>query len=142
MRIHTIFRFELGIRRVLGKEWAPDRVGRENMSHQEQRPRDKICIFISKRLTLCNLSSLSLAFECRSQQKLRILSKENCSNKSYCISKTGSFKIIFWYVFENYLGEDRFRKEFLSNASILVFLSPLRKRMLFGQRFWFFHTSQ
>ena len=35
MRIHTIFRFKLGIRRVRGKEWASDRVGRENMSHHE-----------------------------------------------------------------------------------------------------------
>ena len=31
MRIHTIFRFKLGIRRVRGKEWASDRVGRENL---------------------------------------------------------------------------------------------------------------
>ena len=35
MRIHTIFRFKLGIRRVRGKEWASDRVGRENMSRHE-----------------------------------------------------------------------------------------------------------
>ena len=35
MRIHTIFRIKLGIRRVRGKEWASDRVGRENMSHHE-----------------------------------------------------------------------------------------------------------
>ena len=35
MRIQTIFRFKLGIRRVRGKEWASDRVGRENMSHHE-----------------------------------------------------------------------------------------------------------
>ena len=35
MRIQTIFRFKLGIRRVRGKEWASERVGRENMSHHE-----------------------------------------------------------------------------------------------------------
>ena len=35
MRIQTIFRFKLGIRRLRGKEWASDRVGRENMSHHE-----------------------------------------------------------------------------------------------------------
>ena len=35
MRIQTIFRFKLGIRRVRGKEWASDQVGRENMSHHE-----------------------------------------------------------------------------------------------------------
>ena len=35
MRIQTIFRFKLGIRRVRGKEWASDRVGRENLSHHE-----------------------------------------------------------------------------------------------------------
>ena len=35
MRIQTILRFKLGIRRVRGKEWASDRVGKENMSHHE-----------------------------------------------------------------------------------------------------------
>ena len=35
MKIHSIFKRKLGIRRMRGREWASDRVGRENMSHHE-----------------------------------------------------------------------------------------------------------
>ena len=35
IKIHSIFKRKLGIRRVRGREWASDRVGRENMTHQE-----------------------------------------------------------------------------------------------------------
>ena len=35
MIIYSIFKQKLGICRVRGKKWASDRVGRDNMSHQE-----------------------------------------------------------------------------------------------------------
>ena len=35
IKIQSIFKRKLGTRRVRGKEWASDRVGRENMTHHE-----------------------------------------------------------------------------------------------------------
>ena len=72
MRIHTIFSFKLGIRRVRGKEWASDRVGRENMSYHEN-----LIDLMGTALNIQNLFlSNSPSFDIREENDANELKKE------------------------------------------------------------------